>query len=197
MENKRKRIGIFGGTFNPPHLGHLIVAEHVQSMLSLDTIYFVPSFISPHKRRGEETLAAHRLKMVRLAVGNRKEFNASDIEILAKGTSFTYATVEAFRRRFKGAKLFLLIGADNFVEFQEWKFPERIVRQATLVVMTRPDYDPRASKSVFSSSAKFLRVPHIEISSTDIRRRIKQGKTIDHLVPEKVRKYIAQHRLYQ
>jgi nicotinate-nucleotide adenylyltransferase len=178
-------------------MGHLIVAEHVQSMLSLDMIYFVPSFISPHKRRGEETLSAHRLKMVRLAVGNRKEFKASDIEILAEGTSFTYTTVEAFRRRFKGAKLFLLIGADNFAEFQEWKFPERIVRQATLVVMTRPNYDPGASKPVFSSSAKFLRVPYIEISSTDIRRRIKLGRTIDHLVPENVRKYIDQHRLYQ
>lgn len=197
MENRRKRIGIFGGTFNPPHLGHLIVAERVQSVLALDRVYFVPSFISPHKRRGEETLAAHRLKMVRLAVGNRKEFKASGIEILAKGTSFTYATVEAFRRRFKGAKLFLLIGADNFAEFHEWKCPERIVHQATLVVMTRPNYDQGAATSVFSKWARFLRVPYIEISSTDIRRRIMQRRTIDHLVPETVRKYIARHRLYQ
>ncbi len=196
METKRKRIGIFGGTFNPPHLGHLIVAEQVRLMLSLDTVYFVPSYISPHKRRGEETLAAHRLTMVQLAIGNRKALKASDIEILAKGTSFTYVTVEAFRRRFKGAKLFLLIGADNFVEFQEWKYPERIVRQATLVVMTRPNYHPGSPRSAFSNSAKFLRVPHIEISSTDIRRRIKQGRTIEHLVPENVRTYIAHHKLY-
>ncbi len=196
MENKRKRIGIFGGTFNPPHLGHLIVAEHVQSVLSLDTIYFVPSFISPHKRGGEEILASHRLKMVRLAIRKNKTFACSDLEIKHKDTSYTYRTIELFHKRFPNSRLFLLIGADNFVEFSTWKYPDRICNKATLVVMSRPAHSPSVGTQ-FAGAAKFIDVPDIEISSTEIRSRIKHGKPIRYLVPEVVHRYIMEQGIYR
>lgn len=196
MKNKRKRIGIFGGTFNPPHLGHLIVAEHVQSMLSLDTIYFVPSFISPHKKRGEETLASHRLKMVRLAIRTNKKFACSDLEIKQKDISYSYRTIESFHKAFPSSRLFLLIGADNFVDFSTWKYPGRICDEATLVVMSRSAHAPAAGTQ-FAAAAKFVDVPDIEISSTEIRKRIKQGKSIRYLVPEVVRRYILEHGIYR
>lgn len=196
MKNKRKRIGIFGGTFNPLHLGHLIVAEHVQSFLSLDTIYFVPSFISPHKGRGEETLASHRMKMVRLAIRGNKRFACSDLEIKQRGTSYTYRTIESFYKIFPDDRLFLLIGVDNFTKFSTWRYPDRICDKATLVVMSRPAHAPAAGTQ-FAGAAKFVDVPDIEISSTNIRGRIKQGKSIRYLVPELVHRYIIEHGIYR
>jgi nicotinate-nucleotide adenylyltransferase len=194
--NRQKRIGIFGGTFNPPHLGHLIVAEHVLSMLSLDTIYFVPSFISPHKRGGEETLASHRLKMVRLAIRKNKIFACSDLEIKQKDTSYTYRTVESFHKIFSSSRLFLLIGADNYMEFSTWKYPDRICDKATLLVMSRTAHAP-AARTQFAGAAKFVDVPDIEISSTEIRNRIRQGRSIRYLVPELVHRYILEHGIYR
>jgi nicotinate-nucleotide adenylyltransferase len=189
-------IGIFGGTFNPPHLGHLIVAERVRSMLSLDMIYFVPSFISPHKKRGEETLASHRLKMVRLAIRKNSSFACSNLEIKQKDTSYTYRTIESFHKTFPSSRLFILIGADNFAEFSTWKHPDRICDKATLVVMSRPAHAPAAGTQ-FAAVAKFLDVPDVEISSTQIRKRIKQGKSIRYLVPEVVHRYIMEHGIYR
>src|SRR5450759_5261503 len=122
-------------------------------MLSMDMIYFVPSFISPHKRRGEETLASHRLKMVHRAIRNNKLFACSDLEIKQKGTSYTYRTIESFHKTFPGSRLFLLIGADNFVEFRTWKYPDRICEKATLVVISRPSHAPAAGAQ-FADAAK-------------------------------------------
>jgi nicotinate-nucleotide adenylyltransferase len=133
-----KKIGIFGGTFNPPHAGHLIVAESVCEQLKLDKLFFVPSYISPHKKRGEDKLALHRARMVRLAIRSNPRFAFSDMEVKRKGMSFTYETVEAFYRNYPGCKLFLIIGADNFSEFYTWKDPGRILDLASLVVMNRP-----------------------------------------------------------
>ena len=142
---KRKitRIGIFGGTFNPPHAGHLIVAESVCEQLKLDKLFFVPSYISPHKKRGEDKLAVHRARMVRLAIRSNPRFDFSGMEVKRKGMSFTYETVEAFYRNYPGCKLFLIIGADNFSDFHTWKNPGRILNLASLVVMNRPLHKSR------------------------------------------------------
>ena len=196
IDKQLKRIGIFGGTFNPPHLGHLIVAEHVRSLLSLDRVYFIPSYISPHKRKGEEVLASDRLTMVRLAVKTNKAFACSDIEIKQKGTSYTYRTVESFHKTFPEARLILLIGADNFGEFGSWKYPERICDKASLVVMSRP-VEVKTVGTQFADVAKFVDVPAIEISATEIRSRIKKGKSIRYLIPENVYRYIMEHDIYR
>lgn len=190
------KIGIFGGTFNPIHMGHLIVADRVQTILSLDKVYFVPSFISPHKGRGEEILAAHRLNMVRLALRTSKNFICSDLEIKQKDTSYTYRTIESFHKKFPSSQLFLLIGADNFTEFSTWKYPDRICDKATLVVMSRPDHQ-LANEAPFASTARFVDVPDIEISSRDIRKRIRHGKSIRYLVPETIHRYILDHGIYR
>ena len=197
IRKKSPTIGIFGGTFNPPHMGHLIVAAHVRELLSLDRIFFVPSYISPHKKAGEEALALHRLTMVRMAIRENDKFDSSDLEIKQQDTSYTYRTIESFHDKYPGCRLFFLIGADNFVEFHKWKHPDRIVDLARLVVMTRPSHDPTQGDPEFARAAKFISVPDIEITSTEIRSRIKRGKSIRYLVPETVREYILRHRLYQ
>jgi nicotinate-nucleotide adenylyltransferase len=191
------RIGIFGGTFNPPHIGHLIVAQRVCEQVRLDKLIFVPSFISPHKRKGEDALALHRLRMVRLAIKNNPLFVVSDIEVTRRGTSYTYATLEEFRGRFPGSKLFLIIGADNFTEFHTWKNPERILELASLIVMNRPRTAIVSGTSAFAKRSRFVTVPDIDISSSGLRRIVRDGDSIAYLVPEGVARYIRRHRLYR
>lgn len=190
-------IGIFGGTFNPPHLGHLIVAEHVRETAGVDKIIFVPSFISPHKQAGEEKDAPARLEMVRLALKDNPQFEVSDIELQRKGTSFTFETVETIHANHPNDSLFFLIGMDNFIDFHSWKFPERIVQHAKLIVMNRPSYRRASTPLPFTESAIFVDVPNIEISSSEIRAAVKAHRSIRYLVPPAVEEYITAHRLYQ
>jgi nicotinate-nucleotide adenylyltransferase len=190
-------IGIFGGTFNPPHLGHLIVAEHVREVVGLDKIIFVPSFISPHKQAGEEKDADSRLEMVRLAIKGNPNFMVSDIELKRKGTSYTFETIETLHRVYPNDELFFLIGMDNFAEFHTWKFPERIVEHATLIVMNRASFHRTREEFHFFSSAKFVDVPNIEISSSEIRAAVKARRSIHYLVSDSVEEYIMEHRLYK
>ena len=192
-----RRIGIFGGTFNPPHMGHLIAAERVCEVLRLDKMYFIPSFISPHKRTGEETLARHRLAMVKLAVLGRKSFELSSVEVAAKETSYTYKTIELFRKRFPGSELYFIVGMDNYVTFHTWKYPDRISKSATMVVVNRPSEKPRRFRSRFAKSARFVTIPNIEISSTDVRARVRNGRSIRYLVPPAVERYILRKKLYR
>jgi len=192
-----KRIGIFGGTFNPPHTGHLIVAERICEQLNLDKVFFIPSYISPHKKKGENKLALHRLRMVRLAVRLNPRFGWSNIEVKRKGLSFTYETVEEFHRDFPGSKLFLIIGADNFSEFHTWKNPERIVELASLVVMNRPLFKSGPTNRKFDKNARFVSVPDIQISSSEIRRIVRQRKSVRYLVPRQVSEYIERNKLYR
>ncbi len=196
-DKKKMNIGIFGGTFNPPHYGHLIVAEHVRERAGLDKIIFIPSFISPHKQAGEEKDARARLEMVRLAIKDNSHFTVSDIELKRKGTSYTFETVEALRAEHTNDLLFFLIGMDNFIEFRTWKFPERIVEQAKLIVMNRASYQHNQQQLPFSSSAIFVDVPDIEISSSEIRASVKAHRSIRYLVPTSVEEYIMEHRLYR
>ena len=194
---KKKRIGIFGGTFNPPHIGHLIAAERVCEVLQLDKIYFVPSFVSPHKRAGEEALAKHRLAMVDLAIRINNKFEVSSVEVAAMETSYTYKTVESFRKRFPGSELYFIIGMDNYIEFSAWKYPERIKKSATIVVVNRATEKASRKRSRSAKSVRFVNIPGIGISSSDIRERVKNKQSIRYLVPEAVKRYILRKKLYQ
>ena len=195
-KNMLKRIGIFGGTFNPPHVGHLVVARFVADRLKLDKIFFVPSYISPHKNRGEERLAKHRLNMVNLAIAHEPHFEVWEGEMERKGRSFTYRTLEEFRQDFPGARLFLLIGADNVAEFGNWKYPRRILQLATVVAMSRPDSGVEGAGKSRAKGMRYLRVPAVEVSSSIVRSLIKNQKSIVPLVPASVRRYISRHKLY-
>jgi len=190
-------IGILGGTFNPPHVGHLIVAERVREELGLDKILFIPSAISPHKQHIQLADAAYRIEMVQLAVLGRQFFEASDIEIARGGVSYTVDTLDQLKRMYPDDTFFLLIGMDNLAEFNTWKSPEKIVDLANVVVMTRAGFKPNEVLGEYGKKVTFCQVPEIEISSSDIRARVKQGKSIRFLVPKPVESYIMYRKLYQ
>ncbi|HTX19404.1 MAG TPA: nicotinate-nucleotide adenylyltransferase [Bacteroidota bacterium] len=192
-----KRLGIFGGTFNPPHLGHLIVARHVARRLSLERVFFVPSFISPHKRKGEDQLSKHRLTMVKLAVAGDPLFEVWEGEMKRKGPSYTYRTLEEFAKRFPKTHLFFLIGADNFPDFRRWMLPDRILELATLVVMSRPDFKLPRTEKRRNPAIRFLRVPAVDTSSSLVRNATKKKDPIVGLVPPDVVEYIRRHKLYR
>lgn len=190
-------IGVYGGTFNPPHMGHLIVIESLQDQLHFDKILFVPCASPPHKRDPSIALASARLHMTKLAVDDNRIFEASDIEIQRGGTSYSVDTLNVLKETYPHAELSLIIGADNYIEFEKWKSPKDILSLADLVVMNRPGYSATPSKSSALRMTKFVNVPNIGISGTDIRRRVKHGRSIHYLVPRLVEDYIVRTGLYR
>ena len=190
-------IGIFGGTFNPPHVGHLIVIEHVRDQLSYDKIIFIPSANPPHKRDLSLAPAAVRFEMTRLATSTNSNYFVSDVEIERSGRSYSIDTLNDLSKIYPKARLSLIIGIDNLIEFSSWKSPDEILTKADLIVMSRAGYRMEDVKNEFSRFAKFINVPQIGISGTDIRRRVKLGHSIRYLVPNKVYEYIIQRGLYK
>ncbi|HMD14932.1 MAG TPA: nicotinate-nucleotide adenylyltransferase [Bacteroidota bacterium] len=188
-------IGIFGGTFNPPHIGHLIVLESVREQISFDSIVLIPSAQAPNKHDSILAPASGRLEMTRLAVEGNISCAVSDIEIQRRGISYTIDTIIALEALYPQANFSLIIGVDNLLEFHTWKSPKEILTRADLIVMNRPGF-PEANNE-FSRHAKFVNVPQIGISGTDIRRRVKFGRSIRYLVPRSVEEYILRHRLYK
>jgi len=192
------KIGIFGGTFNPPHYGHLIVAEFIREEVGLDKIIFIPCSIPPHKQNNEylSQIASpeHRFEMVKLAITGNKFFEVSDIEINRGGVSYTIDTVNYFVSNFPEEKFYLLIGADQFAEFHTWRKPDEIVQKVNLIVFNRPGFV--IPKTEFSKFATFITIPNIEISASTIRKRIRHGKSIKYLVPPAVEEYIFANKLY-
>lgn len=188
-------IGVFGGTFDPPHNGHLIIAEYVRDRVGLERIVFVPSWISPHKQDRQTAGAEHRLGMLQLAIAGIKGGEVSDIEIARGGISYTVDTLTEFHKMRPGCNLSLIIGSDNFREFGSWKEPEKILSLAQLVVMHRPGVEPPELGN--DSRVQSIIVPEIQISSTRIRERIQKGESIGFLVPSAIEQYIISHRLYR
>ncbi len=190
------KLGIFGGTFNPPHLGHLIVAESVREQLKLDRLFFVPSYSPPHKLNLQVALPRQRFEMVELSVNNNKYFSVSDIEIKREGKSYSIDTIHSMSLSFPRAQIYFIIGMDNLIDFPQWKLPNEIISQVELIVMNRAGYD-REVKNEFSRYANFIKVPNLDISSSDIRRRVKMERSIRYLVNEEVEKYIIRKGLYK
>jgi nicotinate-nucleotide adenylyltransferase len=195
------RIGVFGGTFDPPHVGHLILAADAFEALRLDKLIFVPTRTQPLKvERPAVATAAHRLEMVRLAIGNDPRYSVDDTEIGREGLSFTVDTLESLSVRNVGAQLFLLLGEDSLSTFDRWKKPDRIRELAILAVMhrARPGERTRRSRpSLKRKGVETLSTRQVDVSSTEIRQRLSDGKSIRGFVPESVEKFIASRRLYQ
>ncbi len=189
------KIGVFGGTFDPPHFGHLIVAEYVRYRLGLDKILFVPSWISPHKQELPATSGSHRLAMLRLAVDRAPELEVSDIEVRRGGVSYTIDTLRSLSAETR-AELNLLIGADNFLEFGTWHEPEEILSIVRLVVMSRPGI-PKAPIQPLRSGILRIEVPGIMITATTVRAHVYAGHSTRYLVPDSVERYIQDHGLYR
>lgn len=197
-----KRYGILGGSFNPPHIGHSILAENVREQLYLDRVVFVPS--GRHALKDGDTLisAEHRLNMANIAFGSNDNFEVSDIEIQKSKTGITNYTVDTLMSlydRYKNdfIKLYLIIGIDNLIEFPKWKNPDKLFALSEVIVMNRPGFLVQDVDVEYSRKARYLSVPMLDISSTDIRNRIKSGKSVKYLIDEKVEKYIFENGLYK
>jgi len=189
--------GLIGGTFDPIHIAHLIIAEAALEALSLREIVFVPAARPPHK--GEVSLAPieDRLEMVRLAIEGNPRLVLSDIEARRETPSYTIDTIREVRAGLgAGEEIYFIIGADSLVEFFTWKEPERLLEECSFVVVPRPgvsieDADPR-----IRDRAIILDSPELEIASRDIRERVREGRTIRYLVPAEVESYIDRKNLY-
>lgn len=185
------RLGIFGGTFDPPHIGHLVVAQEVHFRLGLDRVLWVPAAFPPHKRDLDITPGALRLAMVRAAVGDDERFEASDIELRRDGPSYTVDTLRELRERHPDEELFLIVGADQLAELGTWKEPEEIRRLATVVGLARAGERPPAREDV-----SIVEVPRIDVSSTEIRRRVAVGDPVSYLIIRGAEDIIRREGLY-
>ena len=183
------KIALFGGTFDPIHHGHLILAREAVEQLQLDRLIFIPNTVSPHKQARVTTPSGLRLEMVQAAIQGEERFVADDQELKRSGPSYAIDTVEETRRRFPGAQLVYLIGEDNVAELHTWRRFDDLQRMAQFVVLSRTGHSRTHAFPVVERD--------IDISSTEIRKRIANGASIRYLVPEKVLSIIEKHNLYR
>jgi nicotinate-nucleotide adenylyltransferase len=193
----RRRIGLFGGTFDPPHIGHLALAEAARDRLRLDEVRFIPAGRPPHKSRVRITPTALRVAMVRLAVRRNRAFTVSTLEAHRGGPSFTVETLRRVAGEEPGVRLYLLMGADSLGDFATWREPEAIVRLATLAVAERPGAPSPRRRTPARARIVWLGNAEIAVSSTLVRARVRAGRSVRYLVPDAVAAAIVRHRLYR
>lgn len=193
-----KRTGIFGGTFNPVHAGHLINLEFVRDQLQLDRILLIPAKEPVHKTINDSITPSQRLDMLKLAIEGNPYFEASSLEITRSEPSYTLYTINDMKEIYPEDEFFLIIGSDSFNELDTWKSYAEILKIVNIAVMKRPG-DPELRKDLVALSFNVIIIenPEIEISSTMIRERVKLGKSIRYLVPEPVINYIDSRGLYK
>jgi nicotinate-nucleotide adenylyltransferase len=196
------RIGILGGTFNPPHLGHLVCAQEAYLQLGLDRVMLIPARTPPHKPVEDEPGAEHRYELCRCAIGGDDRFRVSDLEIGRPGPSYTVDTLVELNSQVPDSELFLIVGGDVAAGLPHWREPERVLSLATLAVAKRRGTARARVEGALQTlhggdRAAFFQMPRIGISSTDIRRRVRAGEPITYLTPDAVAKYIERHGLYQ
>jgi nicotinate-nucleotide adenylyltransferase len=190
---KKRRIAIFGGTFDPIHLGHLILAEEARRILALDQVIFVPAFIPPHKKIASGVSPSQRLKMVRLAIKNNPYFGLCDWETRQNRKSYSVETVKQFKKRYPRDKIFFLAGSDCLGAIKNWKDLGTILRLAEFIVAERPGYRPRGN---FFRRLKMIKIQALDISSRQIRSRMAKHLSVRYFLPEAVRSYILRNKIY-
>ncbi len=202
-------IGLFGGTFDPPHIGHLILVEYACSEFNLETVFFIPNYISPFKSMLSQTNtpdlkevhplanAETRCEMVELAIVGNKKFKGEYSEVERKEVSYSIDTIRMISKKYSTDNLFLIMGADAFQDFPLWKEPDEIVKLATIAVAHRPGIKINLTTHPFGEYARIFTMPLIDLSSSDIRERISQGKSIQYLVPWTVQTFIEAKGLYR
>lgn len=196
------RLGIFGGTFDPPHYGHLIIATEVRHALALDRVLFLPAGRPPHKRGAAVSPAEHRVAMTRLAIAGDPAFALCLDDVERGGPSYTADTLEALARQYPGAELFFLMGEDSLRDLPTWRAPARILRAARLAVAARPGIatDLTALEQELpgiSARVAFVPAPEIGIAARDLRARVAAGRPIRYQAPPAVEAYILAHSLYR
>ena len=200
------RLGLFGGTFDPVHYGHLLLAECCREQCRLDEVRFLPAAVPPHKRGRERTPAAVRIEMLELAIAGHAAFSVSRYEVDRGGVNFTADTLAHFREEDPEAELFFLLGADMLHDLPHWHQPERICELATAVAVRRPGSGPlnfdvlrpiTSAERLEAIRRHQAEMPEIGLSSTEIRRRVAAGLSIRYWTPRAVEKYIETHGLYR
>jgi nicotinate-nucleotide adenylyltransferase len=188
------KLGVFGGTFDPPHLGHLVAAADAAQALGLERVLWIPAAVHPLKRQTVQAPPRARLEMVRAAVEGDPRFEADGVELERSGPSYTVDTLRALQSRHPGAELFFLTGADNLAELPRWREPGEVARLARLVVVSRRG---EGVPPGLPYPAVAVPVTRIDLSSTEVRRRVRAGESIRYLVPDAVRAVIERHALYR
>jgi nicotinate-nucleotide adenylyltransferase len=216
-EAGKRRIGLFGGTFNPIHMGHLRGAEEIREAFGLQQVIFIPAAIPPHKATEEVIEAKHRLEMVRLATAGNPFFSTTDTELSRPATSYSIDTIRHFRER-HGDTFFFILGKDAFVEIETWKEFHHLFSLCNFIVMTRPGFQKSLSSSPLPETLipvfrydqgikgwihtsgytlHFKDITVLDISSTKVRELIEKGGSVRYLIPSEVEAYIKEHHLYR
>ncbi len=192
------RIGILGGTFNPIHYGHLLVAAEVREKFDLERVIFVPSASPPHKNHPDIAPPRDRYQMTVLATQSNRFFSVSDLELQRSGKSYSVETVKELLNIYgKDTKLYFITGTDAILEIFTWKDRKELLKLCQFVVATRPGFHAEKIDKTIVRQIHLIEIPNLDISSTDIRRRIKERRSIKYLLPEKVEEYIHEHGLYK
>ena len=199
-----EKIGIMGGTFDPIHYGHLMIAENAREQFGLDKVLFIPTGNPPHKQRQHVTEAIHRCRMVSLAIEDNEAFAMDETEVESSDTSYTYLTLKKIRDRYREAHLYFILGADSLFDFESWKEPEAILEHCSILAAFRYHvHQDCFFEEIGYLNCKYqehffpLNTPNLEVSSQDIRNRLQYGRTVRYLVPRNVELYIRKHHLYE
>ncbi len=198
------RLGVFGGSFDPVHVGHLRLAEEAREAFALDRVLFIPTWVSPFKTGRATTPPAHRLEMARLATRDNDAFAVSAIECVREGASYTVETLRALRREHPGAELWFLTGTDALAGLPRWREPEAVLELARFGVATRAGTTVEAARESLAhlpgnwrERIAFFPMTNVDISSTDLRARLREGRSVRYLLPGDVEAYIAARGLYE
>jgi len=193
------KICIFGGTFDPPHLGHLLIAQTICEAEEFDKIIFVPALKNPHKSAGIASSIENRLKMLEIAVEGNPHFDISDNEIKRGGISYSIDTIRYIKKKYdlKRDELYFLIGSDILKNFYNWREPLKILEECQVIIALRPGFKPSSVPNWILSEIQFANIPRFELSATQIRKRWKEDKTIRYMVTQPVWEFINKNSLYQ
>lgn len=201
---KIKKLGIMGGTFDPLHYGHLLAGEWAREACQLDKVVFVPAARPPHKNLDTVLDSQHRYAMVKLGIRGNPYFDASAVELERQGLSYTVETVSVYLERYPGVEIFFILGMDALLLTSTWKDVDRLAGLCQFVVATRPGYTIDREAEAFQGipaalwdNIVVITIPGMNISSSGIRARVAEGKTIKYLLPLPVEKYIYEHHLYR
>lgn len=197
-----ENLAIFGGTFDPIHYGHLLVAEQVYDSIAVDKVLFIPAGDPPHKTNSCITDARHRYRMVELAIEGNENFLLSDYELKKRGKSYTADTLRYFKKNKIAEKLYFVIGADSLLEIFNWREPEYLLQNANFVVVSRPGYSLKDSDLAekykpYLKQIIFLNTIEVGYSSSQIRELLQEGKSIKYQTPDQVIDYIEEYKLYR
>ncbi len=204
-ENPIERIGVFGGSFDPVHMGHLTIAQDAVEQLELDRLIFIPAAIPPHKQEKALAEGRHRFEMIQLATESNLSFEVSDMELLRGGVSYTFDTMAQVQAEHPGSELFFIVGLDSLTILHSWKNVEQLLEMCTIVPFARGGEDPAKVAAQIQLSnhwktkllERLIRIHEVEISASEIRMRLAEGLSIRYLVPPEVEMYIAEHHLYE